>query len=113
MDPYWLATEPGYNTLVVQPFLAGTLTGSEALTRHRHEVVSTLGKLKHKPRLATSTFAARERIMPAAIKQVLSLRGAHGSDFLHRNEPVTDPIAFWTAIGYVYQQLFVQKLLGV
>ena len=116
LDPYWLAIEPSYTRLVLAPYCEDRKNNVDVnvsldTQRHRHNVLQTRQMLMQKPRLATSVFAARERVMVRAVESVLKKHGLRGTDMYHKDEPVTDALQFWSAIGYVLQQLECNKVL--
>lgn len=115
LDPYWLAIEPSYGKLILQPYTeakrTGTVNVSGEIAKLRHEVAQTRAMLVSKPRLASSVFAARERIAPEALKKVLYRHGIKPSDVYHLDEPVTDLMSVWNAVGFVLQHMECIKFL--
>ena len=107
LHPYWLAIEPTYyrevmydHTLCPDPNLG------EDVARHRLNVSHLLGKLKTHPSLALTVFRMREKIMPEAIQNVLSLKGLSSNEFqIDPTVYVTSPVKFWLSLALAIQQI--------
>ncbi len=105
LDPYWLATEPSYMTVVLEPFLKAK-TGTKVQQNHRHNVIKTIGELKRRPSIGHATHLARTMIMPQPIERVLYAYRRTADDFEIETETVTNSFTLWRAIGRALQQLY-------
>jgi hypothetical protein len=104
LHPYWLAIEPSYYDNVLAQYEGGPESGcSTLLRRHRWNTIQVISKLKRQSCKAIAVFRSRERIMPEAIRRVLSQRGLRAEHFQVENIPVVDTIRFWTRLGIAIQ----------
>jgi hypothetical protein len=99
LDPYWLAIEDSYKTLV----LDHSEPDSREQRRHRHAVAQTIGYLKRHRNISAAVFKARQEIMPQALSRVLEHYGYRPEDFEIEDKPVTDPLEIWVTLGLAIQ----------
>lgn len=99
LDPYWLATEDSYKTLVLDK----EKSVSHEQRRHRYAVIQTIGFLKRNRSIAINTFCARQQIMPKAVNKVLESFGYHPDDFEIEDKVVTNPLELWVLLGRAIQ----------
>jgi hypothetical protein len=102
LDPVWLATESTYRPLVLDPYLKNR-HGSEAIQRHRFDVVQSIAYLKKHHDAAILAYRTREQSMPKTIEEVLRLFGFRPDHFEILNKPQTSTLEFWSAIGRAIQ----------
>ena len=102
LDPAWLATEPSYDKVVIQPYLARRC-GSGLVQSHRFAVIQTIAQFKKHKAAAVLAFRTREAVMGKATQEVLRLLGHASGDFEIENEPVTDTLDYWTKLGLAIQ----------
>lgn len=111
MNQYWLAIEPSYQSTILDAHRVKP-SGSEAIRCHRYDVIQTIGYLHRNRKDQSLVFAARERIMPQAVRHVLSFFHHQPTDFLIEDAPITDPLKLWIQIGRAIQHyqcfLFLQ-----
>lgn len=99
LAPEWLAIEDTYVELVMRPYVAKTIRGTEALERHRFNAFQVHGHYKSHIASQRLAMIARQRIMPEAVKHVLGSFNHHPDDFLYPREPVLKPMEFWKRLA--------------
>ena len=95
LAPEWLAIEQTYIDLILKPYIAREIKGSDALERHRFNVVQTHGHYKRHMSNQRLAWISRQRILPQAVQQVVSAFHHRPDDFLYPRDPVTNPMEFW------------------
>lgn len=113
LDPYWLAIEESYIDRVLLPWVNGGISRrvDDVTRRHRHTAAQIHGLLKREKRRAVLLFLTREKIMPEAVRRVLSQRGYHPEDFQVEQTSFTNPLKFWANLGVAMQQMELRALL--
>ena len=111
LSPYWLAIEPSYEETVLARWRVNR-TGSEALQRHRFDVHRTQQALRKNTADRLLMFGKRQRMLPEAVRTVLSLLHYSTEDFLVDPVPVTDPTTFWITLGRTIQHYNVRMFLN-
>lgn len=99
LAPEWLAIEKTYIDLILKPYAAKEIKGTEAVERHRfnvHQVHCHYKRHSGNQRLA---FISRQRIMPQAVREVVSSFHHRTDDFLYPRSPVTKPMEFWQSLA--------------
>ena len=99
LDPYWLAIEPSYTEHVLKPYLRDEIKSSSLQREIRSCVTQHIGLMKRRPRIATSVFAMRARVMQNALNSVLDKWGHKPDNFTHMNVTVSDAAKFWNFLG--------------
>lgn len=102
LSPYWLAIEKSYDTHVLAPFRESK-TGSKMQQSHRYDVLSTRRTLSRYSTEQVLLFAARQRIMADAVKQVLAFFNRQPDDFDIEPFPITDAMDFWVYLSRAVQ----------
>ena len=110
LDPVWLAIEPSYYAVVLNPHLKHPKDSGE-LQRFRFSVGKILGQLKRKPSHAALYFRARQRKLPDVLKLAIQHQGLRLDDLEIEDEPVTNPLRLWSRIGEAVQHLECLRLL--
>jgi hypothetical protein len=110
LDPYWLAIEPSYGRLVLEPNLTNPTTVSE-LKQHRYDVSRTLVELKRHRQKARSVFSIREKIAPEAVDRVLNHFGFQAADFTTSEPVVSDLLKFWGRLALALKNHFVSRFV--
>jgi len=117
LDPGWLAVETHYEPILRQYSIREDQPTCKERLGSRHDAVMVYKRLKKRKHEAIAYFRARERIMPDAVKTILSRYGYDGNDFEVENKPFTDPLQFWnrlaTAIQHLECLLFVNYHEGI
>lgn len=103
LSPYWLAIEYTYHENILLPHLQAKIDGTEDEQKHRHLVCQAISALKRRSHLASTIFASRSRIMPKAVKSVLSFHGLTPDSFTNADKNVEDAFKFWRKLGWVIQ----------
>ncbi|MGV0949114.1 MAG: hypothetical protein ACOYB3_00270 [Azonexus sp.] len=107
-SPYWLAIEYTYHENVFVPYLQKvkettvqekSKLGNPAQLRHRHLVSQVISVLKRRTHLASTIFASRSRIMPKAVKSVLSHHGLKPASPISDSANIDDAYEFWKQVG--------------
>lgn len=99
LAPEWLAIEKSYETTILRPYIERKIKGSEAVEMHRFNVFQVHTFYKRHLNNQRLALLTRQRIMPSAVKQVLSIFRHQPDDFLYPREPVTEPIRFWKSLA--------------
>lgn len=103
--PEWLALEVTYNNLILTPYIERTLKkGTEAIERHRHSAFQTHTFYKRHLNHQKMAWIARQRMLPAVLKQVLNHFSLREDDILYPREPVTDVMGFWLRLALTIRQ---------
>jgi hypothetical protein len=102
LNQYWLSIEPTYKKVILDAHRLKP-SGSEAIQRHRFDVLQTIGYLKRNRTDQELMFSAREKIMPRAVEQVLAFFQHRPDDFLIEDEVIKDPLRLWIRIGRAIQ----------
>ena len=102
LDPYWLAIQPSYMQLVLDPHIHGR-QGSPAQKRHRYAVVQTLRHLKTHVHVARAVHQARNAILPQAVGLVVNHHHFDVDDFEIGSAPIKDSFTLWKNIGRAIQ----------
>lgn len=110
LDPEWLALEPSYGALVLDAYRAKR-TGTEALQRHRFNVIQSLGHYKKHPAMGRAAWLARQDALPRTVRVVVSRFGYQPEDFLYPREPITDMMNFWLELGLTIRHNHCWRLL--
>jgi len=99
LAPEWLAIEQTYIDLILKPYAAKEIKGTEADERHRFNVHQV--HCFYKSHLSNQRIAliARQRIMPVAVEQVVSSFNHRLDDFLYPRTPITKPLEFWNSLA--------------
>jgi len=95
LAPEWLAIEPTYIDLILKPFVAHEIKDTQAVERHRFNVVQVHGHFKRHQSNQRLALLSRQRIMPEAVAQVVNRFRHRPDDFLYPRETVNDTMAFW------------------
>ena len=98
-DPRWLATELSYRRWLMSD--DKNKRDSDELTRHRYRVSQVTSGL---------WLEQRQQILPRVLSRVLSQYLMAASDFEARS-PVSQPLAFWAALGDAILQRKCLRLL--
>lgn len=100
LNPYWLATCPHYDELVLRPHLSNPY-GSKLEQRQRSAVVHAVRNMSRSKSTAKAVFYARQTVAPTAVKNVLAFYGYRADDFEIDDTPVTDMLQLWLALSRV------------
>lgn len=103
LSPYWLSIEYTYHEHVLLPHLKQKIEGTPNESKHRHLVCQVIGALKRRSHLASTIFASRSRVMPKAVKSVLSFHGLTPDSFTSADVNVDDSFKFWRKLGWAVQ----------
>lgn len=100
LSPEWLAIEQTYIDLILNPYVARKIKGTDAVERHRFNVVQTHGYYKRHLSNQRLAWISRQRILPEAVKHIVSAFHHRPDDFLYPRDPVTNPMDFWLSFAY-------------
>ena len=110
LHPYWLAIEPTYFDHVLKSHLQKPF-GSKEENRFRHDVAQTVAHLKRHKAKAATLFQARQRILPEAVRSVVSHFGHNVKEFEVEPKPFTNSLVFWSRFGLALQHLMCLKIV--
>lgn len=99
LAPEWLAIEDSYINLILRPYIDRKIKSTEAIEQHRFNVFQVHCYYKRHLNHQKLAFTTRQRILPEALKHVMSAFNHRPGDFLHPRTPVTDLMGFWKSLG--------------
>lgn len=95
LAPEWLAIEQTYVDAILKPYAAKTIRGTEAVEKHRFNVIQVHGHYKRNMGSQKLAWISRQRVMPDAVQQVVASFNHRPDDFLYPRTLVTNPLEFW------------------
>lgn len=100
LAPEWLAIEQSYIDLILKPYIEHKTKCTPTQEQHRFNVFRVHSYYKRHIPSQRLAWLTRQSILPATVKQVLSIFRHTPDDFLFpRTPPVTDPMQFWKSLA--------------
>jgi hypothetical protein len=103
LDPVWLAIEPTYEEVLQEHVSDINAPGTPEQRRHRRDVIQARKALHRSKRKALFAFESRKKILPEALRIILSQRGFSASNFEVENKPIKDIGKLWERLGWTIQ----------